>query len=86
MKQLDIIYFIGVIFLISAVILIIIQKFQEYATFDSIEVDKHITIIVIYIILLIFAIILWKLFIDQLFGIEDLLNKTNHSYESILNG
>jgi len=82
MNKLDIVYYFGVIALTFAVIMIMIQKFVEY---EEIDLNEHFMMIVIYIILLIFAIILWKLFFDFLFGFEDILNP-NIDYKSILNG
>jgi len=83
MNKLDIIYYLGVFGLISAVIMIMVTKFREY---DEINFEEHITMIIIYIILLVLAIILWRLFFNFFFGFADILNQDNIDYERILNG
>jgi len=83
MNKLDIIYYLGVLTLVSAVVTIMITKFREY---EHIDLKDHIVMITIYIILLIFSIILWKLFIDFLFGFEDIINQDNQSLQRMING
>jgi len=83
MNKIELVYYFGVIILTSGVILIMIQKFRYY---DSIDIKNHIIMITIYIILLVFAIILWRLFYDLLFGITDILNIDNSIYKRVING
>jgi uncharacterized protein HemY len=81
--RLEIVYYLGVIGLISAVVAIMIQKFREY---EEIDLDEHITMITIYLILLVFAIILWRIIFNFFYGITDILNHNNFNYENIIKG
>ena len=83
MDKLDIVYYMGVLILTSGVIAIMYFRFREY---DEIDIKEHIVIITIYIVLLVLAIILWRLLFDMLNGIEDKLNIDNSKYERMLNG
>lgn len=83
MDKLDIVYYMGVLILTSGAIAIMYFKFREY---DEIDIKDHIVMITIYIVLLVFAIILWRLLFDMLNGIEDKLNIDNSKYERMLNG
>jgi len=83
MNNLELVYYLGVFALMSGVIAIMIEKFKEY---DNINLDEHITMIVIYLVLLVFAIILWRLVFNFFFGIADILDHQNINYESITNG
>ncbi len=83
MDKLDIVYYMGVLILTSGVIAIMYFRFREY---DEIDIKKHIVMITIYIVLLVLAIILWRLLFDMLNGIEDKINIDNSKYERILNG
>ena len=83
MDKLDIVYYMGVLILTSGVVAIMYFRFREY---DEIDIKKHIVMITIYIILLVLAIILWKILFDMLNGIEDKINIDNSKYERILNG
>jgi hypothetical protein len=83
MNKLDIVYYLGVLGLMSAVIAIMVEKFREY---EEIDLDNHITMIVIYLVLLVFAIILWRLVFNFFFGIADILNHDNFNYDSMMKG
>ena len=83
MNKLDLIYYLGVFGLMSAVVAIMVNKFREY---DEIDLDDHITMIIIYLILLVLSIILWRLVFNFFFGIADILNHQELNYESFLNG
>ena len=83
MNKLDIVYYFGVFALIGAVIAIMVEKFREH---ERIDLDNHITMIVIYLILLVFAIILWRLVFNFFFGIADILNHDNFNYDLIMKG
>ena len=83
MNKHDIVYYLGVLGLMSAVIAIMVEKFREY---EEIDLDNHITMIVIYLVLLVFAIILWRLVFNFFFGIADILNHDNFNYDSMMKG
>jgi len=83
MNKLDLIYFLGVFGIMSAVVMIMVHKFREY---DSINLDNHITMIVIYLILMVFAIILWRLVFNFFFGIADILNHDEINYNNLFGG
>jgi hypothetical protein len=80
MTKLELIYYLGVFGLVSAVIAIMVQKFREY---DDIDLDDHITMIIIYLILLVFSIILWRLVFDFFYGFADVLHHQNMNYDNI---
>jgi hypothetical protein len=81
MVKLEFVYYLGVIGLVSAVVAIMVQKFREY---ESIDLDNHIVMIVIYLILMVFSIILWRLVFNFFFGIADVLNHDNINYETMI--
>jgi len=82
-NKLEIVYYFGIIILITGVISIMYFRFKEY---DEIDLKNHIVIIVIYIVLLVLAIILWRILFDMLHGIADMINIDNSIYKRVING
>ena len=80
MNKLEIVYYFGVVILTTGVIAIMYFRFREY---DEINLENHIFIIIIYILLLIFAIIVWRILFDMLHGIADIININNSIYKKV---
>ena len=81
MNKFEIIYYLGVLLLISSVVYIMINKLK---TFDKI-LKEHIFIIIVYISLLIFSIILWEMIIIHIKETSNMLHVTPN-YKKIING
>jgi NADH:ubiquinone oxidoreductase subunit 6 (subunit J) len=79
----DIIFYFGDIVIIAFFVLLVIKRFKED---DEIDLEKHKWIIITYIILLVMAIITWRV-IDLLIqsGIKEILNH-NKIIEEFSNG
>jgi len=83
MNKFEILYYFGVFFLISGVVYIMVNKLKA---FDKI-LKEHISIIIIYIIVLLLSIILWGMVTTHLKKTYNLLHKKdNINYEKMING
>jgi len=83
MSKFEILYYLGVLFLISSVVYIMVTKLK---TFDKI-LKEHVLVIIVYIALLLLSIVLWRMVINH---IEQTYRMIHHSdtiiYEKMLNG
>ena len=83
MDKFNTVYYLGVLFLISGVVYIMVNKLK---TFDKI-LKEHILIIVIYIALLILSITLWRMVINHIENTYHILHSNDHiNYEKMING
>ena len=82
MNKLEIIYYLGILGLVSALILIASYQFKTHNSFD---LENNFKLLIIYIIILILSVILWNLFFNFLFGFHNMIND-KFNYESVING
>jgi len=79
----DIIFYFGVIVIIGWYIHLIVQRFKEE---DKIDLKEHFWIIVLYIVLLIVSIIVWRIISLFLISSTDAIINYNTNIENLING
>ncbi|HIQ51471.1 MAG TPA: hypothetical protein EYH54_05905 [Nautiliaceae bacterium] len=79
----EIIFYFGVLIIIGTYVYLIIQRFREE---DRIDLKKHFWIIIIYIILIIMSIIVWRVIYLLLTSSTHLMRDYNTNIENLLNG
>ena len=79
----DIIFYFGVIIIIGWYVYLVVQRFKEE---DKIDLKKHFWIIVLYIVLLIVSIIVWKVISLFLVSSTDMIKNYNTNIANLING
>ena len=75
MSNMDLVYYLGIIFILGVEIWLLFVRFEEY---DHIKLEEHIGIIILHIIIVIIAVIIWRLIFNFLFGMENILSNSNN--------
>ena len=78
----DIIFYFGIIVIIGWYIYLLIQRFKEE---DNIDLKEHFWIIIIYIVLLIVSIIVWRTIYLFLISSTDVIINYNTNIENLIN-
>ena len=79
----DIIFYFGSIVIIFAFIGLVTKKFKDE---DNIDLNEHKWIILLYIVLLVFAIITWRvIYLLLISNIQEMINY-NQNIQSVING
>ena len=81
--MIDIVFYFGAFIIIGLYIYLVIQRFKEEG---EIDLKEHFWIIVIYIILIVMSIIVWRVVYLLLISSTNLMMKYNNIIENIING
>jgi len=79
----DIIFYFGVIVIIGWYVHLVVQRFKEE---DTIDLKEHFWIIVVYIVLIIVSIIVWRIIYLLLISSTDFIINYNTQIENLIDG
>jgi cytochrome b subunit of formate dehydrogenase len=73
-NSVELVYYLGVLGIMFVVGYLLFVTFEEY---DEIKLEEHIWMIVMYIIVLISVIIVWRLMFNFIFELQDFMSSKN---------
>ncbi len=75
MNKLDIIYYLGIFGILFVVGYLLFVNFKEY---DEINLREHLWIIILYVVVLIISVVVWRLMFNFIFEAQHLISVKNN--------